>query len=125
MVWQASLLAEPLEFALIARLREVLTNSPATEAELRMLSEQANGWALALQGQIDASERRLDAAAANPRGSLTDLATELRRLETLRPELSELQTLLAHLDSRARELRTGWLKHQAGSESSATDDSKA
>jgi hypothetical protein len=80
---------------------------------------------MALQGQIDASERRLDAAAADPKSSLTDLATELRRIETLRPELSELQTLLAHLDNRAQELRTGWLTHQASSESSATDDSKA
>lgn len=103
-------LTEHLEFSLIARLREVLGNGPATEAELRLLGDQATGWALALRGQIEASERRLDAAVADSQGSLTEMATELRRLETLRPELSELESLLAHLDTRARELRAGWLR---------------
>ncbi len=107
-------MTETLEFALIARLREVLGDSPATEAELRALRDQADGWALALRGQIDASERRLDAAVADPATSLTDIAAELRHLETLLPELAELQTLLTHLDERSRELRTGWLKPRAG-----------
>lgn len=83
-----------------------------TEADLRMLRDQAHGWALLLRSQIDASERRLDAAVADPSASLTEVATELRRVETLRPELSELQSLLAHLDRRARELRTAWLRNQ-------------
>ncbi len=103
-----------LELALIARLREVRANGPATEAELRLLRDQAGGWALALRGQIEACERRLDAAVADPTTSLTEVATELRRLELLHPELAELESLLADLDTRARELRAGWLRHRTG-----------
>ncbi|HVN59973.1 MAG TPA: hypothetical protein VMT59_01835 [Gaiellaceae bacterium] len=98
----------------MARLREVRGNGPATEAELRLLREQAGGWARALRGQIEASERKLDAAVADPTTSLTEVATELRRLERLHPELTELESLLAALDRRARELRAGWLRHRAG-----------
>jgi len=36
-------LPEPLDFALIRRLREVLDRRPATETELRTLKEQAEG----------------------------------------------------------------------------------
>ena len=103
-----------LEFALIDRLRAVLADSPATEAELRLLRDQAGGWAMALRGQIEASERRLDAAVSDPGTSLTELATELRRIELLRPELTELETLLARLDRHSRELRAGWLRNRAG-----------
>jgi hypothetical protein len=52
-------MVEPLDFALIKRLREVLESRPATESELRTLSEQADAWERALTGQIEASERRL------------------------------------------------------------------
>ena len=103
-----------LEFALIDRLRAVLADSPATEAELRLLRDQAGGWAMALRGQIEASERRLDAAVSDPGTSLTVLATELRRIEVLRPELTELEALLARLDGRSRELRAGWLRNHSG-----------
>ena len=103
-----------LEFALIDRLRAVLDESPATEAELRVLRDQAGGWAMALRGQLEASERRLDAAVAEPGASLTELATELRRIESLRPELNELEELLARLDTRAHELRAGWVRSSAG-----------
>ena len=102
------------ELELIARLREVRANGPATEAELRLLRERAGGWALALKGQIEASERRLDAAVADPTTSLTEVAAELRRLELLNPELAELESLLADLDARSRELRAGWLRHRPG-----------
>ena len=37
-------MSEPLDFALIKRLREVLDNRPATETELRTLKEQAEAW---------------------------------------------------------------------------------
>ncbi len=103
-----------LEPELIARLREVRGNGPATEAELRLLRDQAGGWALALRGQIEASERRLDAAVADPTTSLTEVATELRRLEALHPQRAELESLLADLDARSRELRAGWLRHRTG-----------
>jgi hypothetical protein len=107
-------MTEPRRPDLTARLREVLGNGPATEAELRLLREQADGWATVLRGRIEASERRLDAAVADPSVSLTEIATELRRLETFGPELAELESLLARLDRRARELRTGWLTNRAG-----------
>ena len=42
-----------LDFALINRLQEVLDRRPATEGELRSLKEQAEGWELALSGQVD------------------------------------------------------------------------
>ena len=52
-------MAERPDFALIKRLREVLRDEPPTESELRSLSEQADGWARALDAQIQESERRL------------------------------------------------------------------
>jgi chromosome segregation ATPase len=105
---------EQLDATLTARLREAL-RSPATESELRSLCEQADGWARALQAQIEASERRLRELTEDPSTSLTEITAELRRVETLAPELSELRTLLAGLDDRARELRTEWLRHQMSS----------
>ncbi len=103
-----------LDFALIARLREVAGDTPATESELRVLAEQADGWARALTGQIEASERRLRKLSAAG-ADLVDLADELRRLETLHPQLEEVRSLGTALDARARELRTSWLLHQAES----------
>jgi hypothetical protein len=45
---------------------------------------------------------------------LHEIAAELRRVEALRPQLEELESLLAALERRARELRTEWLARQAG-----------
>ena len=107
-------MGEQLDSTLTARLREALATRAGTETELRDLCEQADGWARALQAQIEASEERLreltDAAAP-----LTEIAAELRRVEMLSPELTELRDLLAGLDDRARELRTNWLRHQMDS----------
>jgi chromosome segregation ATPase len=108
-------LPDPLDFALIRRLREVLDRRPATEAELRSLKEQAEGWERALGGQLESSERRLQRLNANPASSLAQIASELRRVERLRPQLTELRTLLAELEQRARQLRTEWLLSQATS----------
>jgi chromosome segregation ATPase len=107
--------AEPLDFALIKRLREVLDRRPATETELRTLKEQAEGWERAVSGQIEASERRIRRLNANPASSLAQIASELRRVEKLRPQLTEVRSLLADLEDRARELRTEWLLSQATS----------
>jgi hypothetical protein len=107
--------AEPLDFALIKRLREVLDRRPATETELRTLKEQAEGWERAVSGQIQASERRIRRLNANPASSLAQIASELRRVEKLRPQLTEVRSLLADLEDRARELRTEWLLSQATS----------
>src|SRR6476620_4174102 len=105
-------LPEPLDFALIRRLREVLDRRPATETELRTLKEQAEGWQRAVSGQLEASERRLLRLNANPASSLAQIASELRRVERLQPQLDEVRGLLGDLENRARELRTEWLLSQ-------------
>ena len=109
-----------LDFALITRLQEVLDRRPATEAELRSLKEQAEGWELALSGQVESSERRLQRLNANPASSLSQIASELRRVERLRPQLTEVRSLLADLEQRARQLRTEWLLSQATSGKAVT-----
>jgi hypothetical protein len=106
---------QPLDFALIKRLREVLDNRPATETELRSLSEQAEAWALTVGGQIESSERRIRRLNQNPASSLAQIAAELRRVEQLRPQLNEVRTLIADLELRARQVRTEWLLSQATS----------
>jgi hypothetical protein len=109
-------MSEFLDFALIRRLREVRDRTtPATESELRVLSEQADAWARTVEGQIHSSERRIARLTSNPASSLAQIAAELRRVETLRPQLREVRSLVADLESRARELRTHWLLTQATS----------
>jgi hypothetical protein len=110
---------EPLDFALLTRLREVM-ESRATETELRTLKEQAEAWARTVNAQLEASERRLRRLTANPSSSLTQIAGELRRVEVLRPQLNEVRSLLAGLENRARELRTEWLLSQATAAKAAT-----
>jgi hypothetical protein len=112
-------LPEPLEFALLNRLREVLADRPATEAELRTLTEQAEAWARTVNGQIESSERRLHRLNQNPASSLAQIAAELRRVEQLRPQLNEVRSLLEDLEDRARRVRTEWLLAQATSRRSA------
>ena len=106
---------QPLDFALIKRLREVVDRRPATEAELRALTEQAEAWARTVNGQLQASERRIRRLTANPASSLAQIAGELRRVENLRPQLREVRSLLTELENRAREVRTEWLLSQATS----------
>src|ERR671936_2216337 len=96
---------EPLDFALIRRLREVLDTRPATETELRTLTEQAEAWARTISGQLESSERRLRRLNQNPASSLSQIAAELRRVEQLRPQLNEVRTLIAGLEDRARQVR--------------------
>jgi chromosome segregation ATPase len=107
-------LAETLDSALTARLREILASGTVTESELRELSEQADGWARTLRAQIRASERKLRTLNRDPGSPISEIADELRRVETLRPQLREVRSLLAELETRARELRTAWLRRQTG-----------
>jgi hypothetical protein len=100
-----------LDFVLIGRLREVLDGQATTETELRSLSERADAWARIVENQIQGSERRLRAFAADPAPPLAEVRAELRRIDMLRPQLAELRPLLAELEKRARQLRTGWLTH--------------
>jgi hypothetical protein len=108
-----------LDFALIKRLREVLDDRPATESELRTLSEQADAWARTVSGQIESSERRIRRLEQNPASSLAQIAAELRRVEQLRPQLDEVRRLRTDLEQRARQVRTEWLLSQATSRRSA------
>ena len=105
----------PLVPALTARIREVLADRPATESELRSLSEEAEAWMRALQAQIRSSEERVSELSADPSAPLAPIAVELRRIESLRPELVEVTSLHGELENRARALRTDWLLRQAES----------
>ncbi len=105
----------PIELALTVRLREVAADSPATESELRTLAEEADAWRRALEAQIQASELRVAELSADPGGSLAPIASELQRIESLRPELVEVTSLMDELESRAKSLRTQWLLRQADS----------
>ena len=106
---------QQLSPALTSRIREVLADRPSTEAELRALSEEADAWMRTLQAQIDSSERRVSELSADPAGPLAPIAAELRRIESLRPELVEVTSLHEELENRAREMRTEWLLRQAES----------
>jgi hypothetical protein len=91
----------------------VLRNESASEGELRTLGEQADGWARVLQGQIHASEQRLQRLNGDPASPLAEIAGELRLLDALRAETVELSSLTGELERRSRELRTEWLVRQA------------
>jgi hypothetical protein len=121
-VWQAAALQPgdgtgrggALDSSLLRRVREVVGRRPVTESELRALVDATDGWARALQAQVDASERRLARLAADPASPLAEQARELRRVELLQPALDEACTLLAGLEARARRLRSDWLLSYAG-----------
>jgi chromosome segregation ATPase len=102
-----------LHHAVVSQLREILGDRPVTEAELRSVTEQADGLSRLLVAQLEASERRLNELTATPDSSLRDVAHELQRVEELRPSLAEVRSLVADLEERARELRSNWLLHQA------------
>ena len=110
-----SSLPEKLDLALVKRLREVVGGRPATESELRTLADQAGGWARATEAQLRAAEKRLAKLNADPTSELSEMATEIRRVETLSGELEEARSLVAGLERRTRELRTAWLRYHADS----------
>jgi hypothetical protein len=114
-VWQAGVTSElralglTLDVALIGQLRTVVRGGPTTESELHRLWESADGWARALEGQIAGSERRLQALGREDAPRLGEVTRELRRLDTLRPQLDEVRGLMDDLEQRARELRAAWV----------------
>jgi chromosome segregation ATPase len=91
------------------RLRAVLERRPVTEAELRKLTEEGRAWALLVNAQLEKSKRRLDELADDPEAPLSKVADALREVRELRPELDELDGLLAELQGRAREFRQSWV----------------
>jgi chromosome segregation ATPase len=105
--------AQTPDLALLDRLRDVVANRPVTETELRGLIEQADGLVRTLGAHMAGSERRLNELTDDSDSSLGEIATELHRVEGLRPRLEEARSLLADLEARARELRTSWLIRQA------------
>jgi chromosome segregation ATPase len=106
-------LPEKLDLALAGRLRQVVAGEAASESELRVLLDQADGWARANEGQLRAAEGRLTKLNADPASPLAEIAAEVRRVEALSRERQEVRTLIAGLEERTRELRTAWLKHRA------------
>jgi hypothetical protein len=115
-VWQAPIplpLTDTLDSTLTVRLREVLASGDTTEADLRELMDETAALVQDLRAKIRAGERRLRALNADPSSPISDIADELRRMETLRPRLREARELSRLLDDRARELRTAWLLRQA------------
>ena len=66
----------------------------------------------ALRAQVRASERRIRTLERDPASPISEIADELRRVETLRPRLREARDLAASSTTRARELRTAWLLRQ-------------
>jgi phage shock protein A len=106
---------EQLEIGLVDRLRQVVAGQVATEPELRTLADQAGGWERTTRARLQAAEGRLTALNADPASALTEIAAEVRRVDRLSRELGEVRELIEGLERRARELRTAWLKHHAGS----------
>jgi hypothetical protein len=101
--------AETLDSALKERLRAVLDTEPVTEAELRKLAEKGRACLLIMAGELRRNEERLTELGSDPASSLTEVAACLRCVNELRPDLRELETLLAELEGRAREFRASWL----------------
>ena len=110
-----SSLPEKLDLALAVRLREVVGGEAASETELRMLAEEADGWTRATDARLRAAEGRLAQMNADPASPLAEIAAEVRRVEALSRELEEARRLIDGLELRARELRTAWLTRRADS----------
>ena len=101
--------AATLDSALKARLREVLDRQQVTEAELRKLFEEGRACALILGGELEKAELRLTELAADPAAPLAEMASSLRTVNELRPDLEELHELLEELSVQARRFRASWL----------------
>jgi hypothetical protein len=108
--------AETLDSALKERLRAVLDDRPVTEAELRKLAEEGRACRLIMAGELRRNEERLVELGSDEASSLVEIAACLRRVNELRPDLGELDSLLADLEARAREFRASWLAPSYGME---------
>jgi chromosome segregation ATPase len=109
---------ETLDSALKERVRAVLDRQPVTEAELRTLAEEGRACLLILNAQLVRNEHRLAELSSDPSSSLAEMAVALRHVNELRPDVEELETLLAELQERAREHRATWLSNTGARTSS-------
>src|SRR5262245_47311679 len=100
---------DTLDLTITRRLKEVIAGAASTEAELRVLSEQGEALARALDASVRTTESRLGTLASDPGAELAEMASELRRVEQLRAELADTEAVLAAFDERAREMRAQWL----------------
>ena len=100
---------EDLDSALKDRLRAVLDRRPVTEAELRKLIEEGGACSLLVRARLERDEERLVELSADPATPLAELASTLREVQELRPQLDELESILAELNERAREFRRSWV----------------
>ena|SRR5205823_3376312 len=100
---------EALDAVVKERVRAVLDDQPVTEAQLRKLLEEGRACALILHARVEQNEQRLAALAADPASSLAESAAAFRELGEVRPDLDELETMLAALEERARQFRSSWL----------------
>jgi chromosome segregation ATPase len=115
-------MVETLDSVLRERLRSVLDGRPATEAELRKLIEEGGACALLLRGQLERTERRLSELSADPETSLSELASALREAQAIRPQLDELDAILAELQERAREARRSWVTYASSPRTSSISE---
>jgi chromosome segregation ATPase len=99
-----------LDAELKDRLRAVLEDRRVTEAELRKLAEEGRACALIMSAQLTKREQALASMSSDPASSLSEIAAALRDVNTLRPDLSELNSLLDDLHQRAREVRRTWVR---------------
>jgi hypothetical protein len=103
-----------LDAVLKARLRAALAaQRPATESELRKLTEEARACSLMLGAELTRGEARLARLDADPASPLTEIGATFREVGELRRDLDELHSLLADLEERARATRAAWLTASA------------
>jgi hypothetical protein len=101
-------MAQRLDSQFKKRARAVLHGDGVTEAALRRLQEEGDACARLLVAELDRTEEELARRAADPAASIADLATTVRHVNELRPDLADLHGLLEALDERAREVRATW-----------------
>ena len=75
-----------------------------------------------VRGQLDRSEERLVELSADPETSLSELASVLRETQGLRPQLDELDSILAALQDRAREARRSWVSYASSPRTSSISE---
>ena len=97
-----------LDSAFKKRARAVLHGGGVTEAGLRKLLEEGDACARLLVAQLERTEAELARRAADPTASIAELATTVRQVNELRPDLADLHDLLEALDERARQVRASW-----------------